>query len=1183
MIHFAGWRAPLAALTAISTVALAVPPPAAALPARTVAATSAAGLQSTDPERAASLEARRTGRPVEVEELGSETTRVVANPDGSFTADVHVGPSRFRDASGNWQSVDLRLEKRADGTVAPKAHPRGLVLAGEAGAGTHDLARVASGPAALSLGWEGSLPDPHLDGTKATYEEVRPGIDLVLEVTRTGFEQFLVVKNRDAADGVKSLAMPWRTENLTPHATSGGGLELRDAQGRYVGHVPAAEMWDASTGVKSGENLRRAPVGMSVRKAERMSALSLSPQESFLSDPKTKYPVTIDPAPTLKPGFDAFVQNSFNSDQSASKELKLGYVEEGGTFKARSFLRWPTSVLRGKQVTAATMYLWNHWSYSCEAAKWQVWITGGVGTSTNWDNQPAWGGSGKPVVESTMTKGYGVGNCGDGYVTANVRSTFQWAADNNASTLTTGIRASQADEDNGNQKTWKRFSSSEGEKDPYISITYNSKPNVPTELSVGGKRCEPGQPQVFVSRTPYFPNVQAKVTDPDGTERTLRAQFYLAEKGKALPAAPTMQDDATNGTYAIKAIPSGFPLTENLTYVMRVANTDGLDTSDLSVTCEFTVDSAGPAKPPTVTSTIYPECVPAVCNTGGSAGSSGEFQFGPNGVTDVKKYRYWFDGGAKVEVTAATGGAITSVQVAPPLAQSGLHIDDLAIGGQRVLHVESVDQAGRSSAEYRNETQPEEAAGYSMLVGTAQPEFARWKLDEPAGSTALADSAGNGRTLSVSATGMSKSAVGSGDGGSAFTFDGVNGVAEGAMIFNPAQNVTVGANVRLTAKSADRVVFQQARRQGGFAEFLPYAYFTLFYDSAVDRWCVQTSESASKVVIDQPKTWINKRTVCSIVSPQLSVWTSLYATLDAGTKKLDLYVDGVRVGVDNTAGSAPLPPINSHPLQYTRLGAGGYNVGAFKGEIDEVRLWNRMLHPDEVAAAAVFEAGRWDLDGNGFDTAPTATPRDLENPAVNDEWWQEVGHQDGDAGSLRLAGQRSLSTSGSPIRTDQSFTVSAWVNLSTLEATNKAAVSQDGTYKGAFFLGARQFSTGVRWTFSMMGADATTNDPMIHAEGASPLVEEDTGTWVHLVGVYDAPAQQIRLYLDGQLVKPTARTPRWNAGGALGVGRYRWYSSTLGAYDTDFWTGGIDGVRVYAGTLSPSLVARLHATTDGQL
>ena len=71
-----------------------------------------------------------------------------------------------------------------------------------------------------------------------------------------------------------------------------------------------------------------------------------------------------------------------------------------------------------------------------------------------------------------------------------------------------------------------------------------------------------------------------------------------------------------------------------------------------------------------------------------------------------------------------------------------------------------------------------------------------------------------------------------------------------------------------------------------------------------------------------------------------------------------------------------------------------------------------------------------------------------------------------------------------------------------------------------------------------------------------------TDRWTHLVGVYDQAAGQARLYVDGEL-KGTQAVPKlWNATGATTIGRGRWNNANV-----NFWTGGIDEVKLYQGTL----------------
>ena len=64
---------------------------------------------------------------------------------------------------------------------------------GAKGATATDLVVVDEAPGKdkaarqVVLGWPGKLPAPVLDGTRATYTDVSPGLDVVVESRRSGF------------------------------------------------------------------------------------------------------------------------------------------------------------------------------------------------------------------------------------------------------------------------------------------------------------------------------------------------------------------------------------------------------------------------------------------------------------------------------------------------------------------------------------------------------------------------------------------------------------------------------------------------------------------------------------------------------------------------------------------------------------------------------------------------------------------------------------------------------------------------------------------------------------------------------------------------------------------------------------------------------------------------------------
>jgi hypothetical protein len=71
------------------------------------------------------------------------------------------------------------------------------------------------------LAWPGKLGKPVLAGNRATYADVHPGVDLVVDALRTGCEQFLIIKTPAALVGLSgggadvSWSLPVKTKGLT--------------------------------------------------------------------------------------------------------------------------------------------------------------------------------------------------------------------------------------------------------------------------------------------------------------------------------------------------------------------------------------------------------------------------------------------------------------------------------------------------------------------------------------------------------------------------------------------------------------------------------------------------------------------------------------------------------------------------------------------------------------------------------------------------------------------------------------------------------------------------------------------------------------------------------------------------------------------------------------------------------
>jgi hypothetical protein len=398
-------------------------------------------------ELSATLAARACGGRVEVLSQRNETTQVWARPGGGFSTEIYAGPVRFRQG-GAWKDVDLTLRPTGDGAIEPVGHPRGLRFAGAAtGTGERVLARVETAGDSVGMLWDGPLPAPVLAANTATYREVRPGVDLLLTATRLGFEQSLVVKDRAAAARVATMTVPLRSENLRFVADSPASFAIRDATGRTVGRVPTPTAWDSSVGA-SGERVRETALTVRIgasapRKGADVSRgtgdvdLRLAADTAWLQDPKTRYPVTLDPQIELDPAGDTLVRSDELSTSGKADHSGADYLAYGKatSYLARSFMQWPAARFAGARITNATLSLWNWYSGSCAQTGWLAWDTAPFTNPIWWDTAPA-------LLTndgySTQTAGFN-SSCNDAWVSAGVTPMFQRAADAGKPTVYLGL------------------------------------------------------------------------------------------------------------------------------------------------------------------------------------------------------------------------------------------------------------------------------------------------------------------------------------------------------------------------------------------------------------------------------------------------------------------------------------------------------------------------------------------------------------------------------------------------------------------------------------------------------------------------------------------------------------------------------------------------------------------------
>ncbi|MGW9448910.1 DNRLRE domain-containing protein [Streptomyces sp. NPDC055632] len=662
----------------------------------------------------ATVAARLSGKRVEALSERTESTTTWANPDGTVTTDAASGPVRFRDkVTGAWRDVDVALAKSADGSVAARSHPLGLRLGGKTpaakaagvrasgaagGAGTTAVPLVsldAGDGRAMDLSWRGVLPEPVVSGHTARYANALTATDLIIESTRTGFEQFLELKDRSAVGANGSVTLTLNAKGIKARANADRSVTFLDKKsGKQVGSLPTPVMWDAHVDPKSGEHTRRADVGLKVTQKGDAVDLTLTPDAKFLADPARVFPVTVDPAVNLGSSFDTFVQQGYAVDTSAQTELKLG--NNGSGQIARSFLHFPMTQIRGKQILGAKLNLWNFHSWSCTPSGWEVWDTPHVSTATRWTNQPAWSNK---WAASTATKGFS-SSCADGWVSQDIKNlAVAWAANGNSSN-SMGIRATNESD----PFSWKRFNSGNAASNtPYVSVTYNTVPVAGNPMSVTPGRVNGGKNWVTTT-TPDL-----KYTASDAETTFLRSKWELWEGTTNLEVYDSgTQDPVVNKTVSHQA-PAG-KLVNGRTYWYWGRVNDGNTWSDWTPKVYFTVDTTKPA-----TSTVTSGDFPANTWSGtpdADGRFSGSFTLKPP-ATDVAEVQYRLDGGAWTSV-ATTGTAVDRTLT--------------FAAGRHTLATRTADPAGNVSAE----------SSYVFHAGSGAALLSPAQGDRPARRTPLA-------------------------------------------------------------------------------------------------------------------------------------------------------------------------------------------------------------------------------------------------------------------------------------------------------------------------------------------------------------------------------------------------------------------------------------------------------------
>jgi hypothetical protein len=219
--------------------------------------------------------------------------------------------------------------------------------------------------------------------------------------------------------------------------------------------------------------------------------------------------------------------------------------------------------------------------------------------------------------------------------------------------------------------------------------------------------------------------------------------------------------------------------------------------------------------------------------------------------------------------------------------------------------------------------------------------------------------------------------------------------------------------------------------------------------------------------------------------------------------------------------------------------------------------------PSSASPPGPSPVGRWEL-ASAHGTAVSDAVGNHPAMATNVHW------RAGISGAVFDGADSQVSTAGPVLSTGTgaSFTVAAWVYLTKAVAFSATAVSQDsqaGNKNSGFYL---QYAgtANQSWSFTRTAAN-TSAAGGIDALSSGPAALD---TWVHLVGVYDASDDQLRLYVNGASQGAATDATPYAANGGLVIGR-----AEFGGNYVDWFPGYIRDVEVFQQALTPVEVKAL--------
>ncbi|WP_036955390.1 LamG-like jellyroll fold domain-containing protein [Luteimicrobium xylanilyticum] len=705
--------------------------------------------------------------PVELMSADTAYQTVHVNPDGTTTYDMGSEPVRTK-VSGAWKPIDRSLVGGTGGIEV--ASPIAPMTFSDGTAG-QPLAKIATGGHELSMDVPFDLPAPEISGSQLTYDDVLPGVDLIVTVDddTAGFGEVLRVDSPQAAanPALAELEFPLATSGDLDVVSAGGGFEARDSAGEAVFTAPQPQMWDSSAdGViaqADAQTVLAAPFSLSddeesaSPRVEAPSAadvlgddvaanrtvapvegdhvvqmqttvtdqdVTVAPDGAMLTASGTTWPVFIDPKVKSKTPAEWVMIDSAAPDYTYYKfdpDQGMGLCDYAVTTACNKTrkqrviwefddLDW-LGDLAGADVTKATFKAFGTHSWDCTPRGVTAYVSKNISTGTTWNSNASLWGTGDYVAQQQITVAH-KSACPDSptrFVSWDITKAAKWAADTNKKSFAIGLKAHT---EASMQEGWKRY-----RKDASISITIERAPYAPTDLKFtdpAGACTTTDSARPVLRTTTGALTLSAQLNDPDDNDSATQDQLKGHYEIFTVDGATKVWSyDMTSAHPARTPIPvsvTAGKLKDGVAYYFDAYATDSAGKSGPhSAKCEFYIETSPPSVAPGVTVVSGP--YHNSTTPSGAVGTPGTFTFTNGGANDIVSYKYNFDDDAMTKA-ASPGANVTFTPTKP---------------GKHTLYVESIDRAGWASDKHT------EFVFYVRVTGVES----EWRMTEGTGSTVV--------------------------------------------------------------------------------------------------------------------------------------------------------------------------------------------------------------------------------------------------------------------------------------------------------------------------------------------------------------------------------------------------------------------------------------------------------------